>query len=227
MGLSVEQLSETRQMILRTLKHDGTATIAELASRLEMTREAIRQHLLPLEFEGWISKNIKRDPGNGGGRPSTCYSLTPEGDHLFPKNYETLTVEVLDTVADQLGSEALTQVLSKMTEARVREWEPRLQGLGLAERIDALKEIYMEGDSFMEADHTGDKLSLIERNCPFLNVAKRRPVLCSVTVSALTHLLGYKVIREERFQNGDGRCVFQVLLNEPIKDCSFDFTLES
>jgi predicted ArsR family transcriptional regulator len=226
-GLSVEQLSETRQMILRALKSNGPSTIAELASQLEMTREAIRQHLLQLENEGWLGRYLKRDSSNGGGRPSTCYSLTSEGDHLFPKHYDSLTVEVLDTVANQLGPEALTQVLSRMTEARVQEWETRLQGLKFEERIEALKGIYLEDDSFMEVEHSGDQLSLIERNCPFLNVAKRRPVLCSVTVSTLTHLLGYRVIREERFQNGDGRCVFRVLLNEPIKEDSIDFTLES
>ena len=227
MGLSIEQLSETRQMILRALKRNGPATIAELASLLEMTREAIRQHLLQLENEGWIGRYLKRDSGNGGGRPSTCYSLTFEGDHLFPKYYDSLTVEVLDTVANQLGPEALTQVLSRMTEARVQEWEKRLQGLNFDERIEALKGIYQEDDSFMELEHSGDRLSLIERNCPFLNVAKRRPVLCSVTVSTLTRLLGYRVIREERFQNGDGRCVFRILLNEPIKEDSIDFILES
>lgn len=227
MSLNVEQLSETRQTILRAFKYDGPATIAELASRLEMTREAVRQHLLQLEHGGWIGRHLKRDSGNGGGRPSMYYSLTPEGDHLFPKHYDSLTVEVLDTLADQLGSEALTQVLSTMAEVRVREWKPRLQGLSLVERIEALKEIYLEDDSFMDVEHSGDRLSLIERNCPFFNVAKRRPVLCSVTVSVLTRLLGYRVIREERFQNGDGRCAFRVLLDEPIEEGSFDFALES
>jgi predicted ArsR family transcriptional regulator len=227
LGLSIEQLPETRQTILRSLKRNGPATIAELASQLEMTREAIRQHLLQLEYEGWIGKELNRDSSNGGGRPSTSYSLTADGDHLFPKHYDSLTVEVLDTVANQLGPEALIQVLSTMTKARVQEWETRLQGLKFEERIEALKGIYLEDDAFMEVEHSRDQLSLIERNCPFLNVAKRRPVLCSVTVSTLTRLLGYRVIREERFQNGDGRCVFRVLLNEPLKEGSIDFTLES
>lgn len=226
MGLSVEQLSETRQMILRTLKCKGSATIAELASQLEMTREAVRQQLLQLEHEGWIKGFLKRDSGNGGGRPSMHYSLTPEGDHLFPKHYDSLTLEVIDTVANQLGGEALQQVLSKMTEARVREWEPRLHGLDLAERVEVLKEIYLKNDSFMDVENSGDRLSLIERNCPFFNVAKQRPALCSVTVSMLTRLLGHRVIREERFQNGDGRCVFRVLLDEPIGEDFPIFTLE-
>lgn len=224
--MHIDQLSETRQLILLALKRNGSATIAELAARLEMTREAVRQQLLQLESEGWIEGNLKRESGNGGGRPSIHYRLTAEGDHLFPKHYDSLTVEVLDTVADQLGPEALQQILATMTDARVQEWEPRLRGLSLAERVDALREIYLTDDSFMDVENSGDRLSLIEQNCPFLNVAQRRPVLCSVTVSTLTRLLGHRVVREERIQNGDGRCVFRVLTDEPIEDASFRFTLE-
>ncbi|MEX1031236.1 MAG: winged helix-turn-helix transcriptional regulator [Paenibacillaceae bacterium] len=226
MSLNVEHLSEVRQTILLALKHEGPATIAELAIRLEMTGEAIRQHLLQLESEGWIEKHTNRTPGNGGGRPSMHYSVTSEGEHLFPKNYDSLTVEVLDTIAEQLGSEAINQILTTMTEARVREWEPRLRGLSLVERVKALKQIYIADDTFMDVENSGGRLRLIEHNCPFLNVAMRRPVLCSVTVSVLTRLLGYRVVREERFQDEDGRCVFGVLLDEPIDDQSFVFALE-
>ncbi len=225
--MNIEQLAETRQLILRTIKREGAATIAELASLFEMTREAVRQQLLQLEHDGWVKGFLKREPGNGGGRPAMRYHLTSEGEHLFPKHYDSLTVEVLDTVADQLGKDALVQILTTMTDARVREWEPRLQGLSLVKRVEVLKEIYHENDAFMEIENAGDRLCLIERNCPFFNVAKRRPALCSVTVSLLTRLLGHRVVREESFQNGDGRCVFRVMLAEPIPEDFPHFTLES
>jgi predicted ArsR family transcriptional regulator len=226
MNLDVNQLSETRQIILHAIKREGAATIAQLASQLAMTSEAVRQHLIQLENEGWIKQHIKRESGAGGGRPSKQYTLTPEGEHLFPKHYDALTLELLDTVSGQLGSEAVTQILSTMTDARVREWEPRLQGLTLNERLEALKEVYLDDDPYMEVENSGDQLSLIERNCPFLNVAKERPILCNVTVNMLTRLLGYRVIREERFQNGDGRCVFRVKLDQPVDENTFRFELE-
>jgi predicted ArsR family transcriptional regulator len=226
-SINIEHLSEVRQTIVLALKRNGPATIAELAMRLEMTGEAIRQHLLQLESDGWIDKHVNRSQGNGGGRPSMYYSVTSEGEHLFPKNYDSLTVEVLDTIVEQLGTEAINQILTTMTEARVREWEPRLRGLSLAERVEALKHIYSSDDTFMDVENSGGRLRLIEHNCPFLNVAKRRPVLCSVTVSVLTRLLGYRVIREERFQDGDGHCAFRVLLDEPLDDQSLVFAIET
>lgn len=229
MSASLEQLPETRQMILLALKHGGPATIAELASRLQMTREAVRQQLLQLEGVGWVEKKAQRHShvGSGGGRPSMRYRITPSGEHLFPKHYDALTMEVLDTVADQFGAEAMHRILQSMTEARVREWEPRLADMSLEERVLALKGIYLAEDSYMDIEQSSDGLSLVERNCPFYNVASRRPALCSVTVSTLSRLLGYQVVREESFQNGDGRCVFRVLQDQPVDRDAPIFSLES
>ena len=67
---------------------------------------------------------------------------------------------------------------------------------------------------------------LVERNCPFLNTAMRRPALCSVSVNALTRLLGVRVEREEKFQNGDGRCVFRVHAAQPVDAANWAFALE-
>ncbi|HSN18470.1 MAG TPA: DNA-binding protein, partial [Gammaproteobacteria bacterium] len=68
--------------------------------------------------------------------------------------------------------------------------------------------------------------TLVERNCPYLNVAMRMPRLCSVTVSTLIRLLGVRVVREERFQDGHRRCVFRVLADEPMDVKKFRFALE-
>jgi predicted ArsR family transcriptional regulator len=66
----------------------------------------------------------------------------------------------------------------------------------------------------------------MEGNSPFLNVATQQPALCSVSVSALTQLLGVKVVREERFQSGNGRCVFRIYKNKPVKTKTLRFQLE-
>jgi predicted ArsR family transcriptional regulator len=110
----------------------------------------------------------------------------------------------------------------------VRQWVPHLQDKSLLERLEALKGIYLEDDAYMDVDkdETSGELRLVERNCPFLNVASRRPALCSVTVSTLSRLLGHTVTREKRFQDGDGRCVFRVHLDQPVNADIFRFAFE-
>lgn len=215
-----------RRDILYHLKQHGPATVADLSSSLRMTGEAVRQHLLQLIQDRYVQRHAERTQASGAGRPSLYYSLTSEGEHLFPKSYDGLTVELIDTIMSQLGEESLKQVLSTMTDNRVQQWELRLRGLSLNERVEALKDIYTENDSFVEVEQDGEEILLIERNCPFANVAMKRPALCSVTVNVLTRLLGLRVVRKETFQNGDGRCVFSIQANQPIDADSDSFSLE-
>jgi predicted ArsR family transcriptional regulator len=221
----MEEFSEIRRAILHMLKTERAATIAEIAGRLNVTYEAVRQQLAQIEAEGWITKSLRRSGQRNVGRPTSYYSLTPAGDHLFPKNYDLLASELLSTITGQIGTEALGAILASLTESRVRKWEPMMHGLNLQERVLALKDFYLQDDPFTEMEASADGLRLTERNCPFLNVAGHHPALCSVTVSTLARLLGCRVVREERFQNGDQRCTFRILQDQPI-DPSFRFSLE-
>jgi predicted ArsR family transcriptional regulator len=215
-------LSETRRTILHIVKRDGGASIAEIAQELRVSYETVRLQVGQMRAEGWLEPQVERradasQASPTAGRPLSRYYLTVAGEHLFPKHYDVLSVALIDAVIDRLGVEALAQILQNLTEARVRQWEPVLEGMTLEQKIEALKGIYLEEDPFtsFEKGETGE-LRLVERNCPFLNVALERPALCSLTVSTLTRLLGFRVVREKRFQAGDGRCVFRVLTDRPI-----------
>ena len=215
----IESLSPSRRLVLTLLKQDGPRTIAALAERMGTSGEAVRQQLLLLQREGWV-RALRRprrvDAGVAAGRPAALYTLTPAGEHLFPKNYDALSVSLIDAIQDTLGPEALWRVLGSLVDARVREWEPRLEGMSLEERLEALREIYLAEDPFTEVEKDAGGLRLVERNCPFLNTALSRPALCSVTVGALARLLGFRVVREERFQNGNRRCVFRIDHDAPL-----------
>ncbi len=223
-------LPASRRNILDLLKRHGDASAGEIADELGMTRENARQQLQLLEQEGWIARSERTAPGarqqvTAVGRPPVVFRITPAGDHLFPKNYDQLSVTLVDAVTEQLGLEALVKLLSAITEQQVRHWEPRLTGLSLPERIKALKDIYVEDDPHTSMRKEPRGYVLVERNCPFLNVAMRRPQLCAITVNTLTRLLGVRVVREERFQDGDRRCVFRVLEDQPIT-ADYVFELE-
>ncbi len=211
----LDELSDIRRAILLLVKRDRQATTAGLAEQLGITYEAVRQQIVYLQNEGWIT-TAPYDGEGRVGRPTRVYVLTAAGEHLFPKEYDRLTLELIDAIGEEMGPAALRAILASLTERRVRAWLPRLQGLSLAERVEALRGIYIENDPFTEVAESGGDLLLIERNCPFLSVALERPALCSVTVSSLERLLGVRVRREERFQAGHGRCVFRALHDQPL-----------
>lgn len=213
MGQRLDDFPELKRELLLALKRGGPAAIAALAKPRRVTGEAVRLQLSSLERDGWVRRR-RAGGGRAAGRPAALYELTPAGEELFPKAYDALSVELLDAVADQIGPKALEKVLTALVEARVRRLEPELKGLPLEKRLERLKELYLSDDPFMSVERRGSELRLVERNCPFFAVASRRPALCSVTVNAMSRLLGRRVAREERFQSGHGRCAFVVKLGE-------------
>lgn len=225
---TVDQLPDSRRAILTSLKQRGPATIAQLADSLGLTGEAVRQQLLQLHRDGWVEARIERsDERSRTGRPATIYRISEAGDHLFPKQYDALSVAMIDAVAEEIGGEALRRILSRLTDDRVSAFAPGLRGLTLQEKVLALKNWYIDGDPYMEPETANGSFRLVERNCPYLNTAMRRPAICSVSVNALTRLLGVRVDREETFQSGDGRCVFRIHVDEPVDAPAWEFRLES
>ena len=213
---------------MASLKEHGSATIAQLAPHLGLTGEAVRQQLLQLQREGWVAAMTEHGAVRGRtGRPAAVYRLTDAGEHLFPKHYDALAVAVIDAIADELGMDAAVRVLARVSNDRVAVVTPTVDGRPLEERLDVLRSWYVQDDPYMSVERDGDEYELVERNCPFYNTAMNRPALCSVTVNALEQLLGVRVHREEKFQNGDGRCVFRVHANEPIDRRTWKFEVET
>jgi predicted ArsR family transcriptional regulator len=219
----LDHVGDSRRTILSAIKENEKATIAQLASLLGSTREAVRQHLVQLTRLGWVQSTVEAPRKKGhGGRPAASYSLTPEGEQVFPKRYDRLSVALLGVIEEQLGREALLKVLGGLADRYVREWEPRLSGLPLAARVEALKDIYSAGDPYTAVEEVSGGYRLIERNCPFLKVAMERPAICSVTVNTMSRLLGAQVRREERFQSGRSRCVFRISADQPSNNSHFE-----
>lgn len=219
----INALSTARRNILFAIKRTASATAGALAKQLGLTREAARQHLLLLEQQGWV-RSQKRTSGSAG-RPAQLYSLTQAGEDLFPKRYDELSLLLLDTVGDELGTEQVEKVFSAITDKQVAQWQQQLEGLSLRQKLEALKDFYFDDDPYTQVVEDDDGLWLVEQNCPFLSLAMERPLLCSLTVSTLTRLLGVEVERKKRFQDGDAQCAFHILADQPV-NAGFRFRFE-
>ena len=211
---------DVRMRILRFLKARGRASLGEAAKRLRLTHEGVRKQMAALEANGWVAREPGPETGKRG-RPVETYSVTTAGDRLFPKAYDRLSSDLIAGVAAAGGPAFMRQVLAALADMQVEAWKPLLEGLSAADRLERLKGLYLKNDPFMSMEKRDGDLILIERNCPFLNVAMEHPALCSLSVSTLERLLGHPVAREEKFQTGHGRCVFRIRLGETARESPF------
>lgn len=210
--------------LLQALKRSGPLSMRALAAQLGISYEAVRQQIADLKRAGWVAASqaphapATEAPGSKPGPASRQYQLSAAAEHLFPKHYDELSVELVQHVLERFGGAGVVDILARMTEARVARWAPLLKGLALKEKLKALSSLYEDKDAYMQVEWREGAPALIERNCPFFNVAQKHPAICSVSVNTLERLLGVKVVREQRFQAGHGRCVFRVRLDEPRPD---------
>jgi predicted ArsR family transcriptional regulator len=208
-GEEVEHLSLRRE-ILYLLKIQGGMTIPEMARELNVTREAVRIQIRTLSSMGWVSARDLTPSSGKRGRPATIFTLTPKGDNFFPKGYPELIRMIFLTIKEQ-DPKSLRVLLERMVEKQVQLWNPEVaKKKDLEGKLEVLKDIYQKNDPFVEIVRNGDALCLVEHNCPFLSIALEFPELCSLTISTLSHLLNYKVVRTKKFQNGDGCCEFTI-----------------
>lgn len=82
---------QTRRAIANLLKQEGPMDSQKLASRLEVSAMAIRQHLWAMQEVHLVT--YQEEP-RAMGRPAKLWQLTSAANSLFPEGYAELTLGV-------------------------------------------------------------------------------------------------------------------------------------
>ena len=77
-------MEDTAHHLLRLLLKQGGMTVRDLASDLDLSQTATRQHVERLLAAGLVSAAPAPHQATQG-RPSTAYVLTPKGHEEFPQ----------------------------------------------------------------------------------------------------------------------------------------------
>jgi predicted ArsR family transcriptional regulator len=197
--------------ILVLLKMHGASTAAILGKKLSITGEAVRQQLVRLNEDGLV---ISYSESRGVGRPSQYWDLTPLGNAEFPDTHAQLTVQMLNSVRELLGQDALA-VLIQAREKQTRElYKAALkQSKNLDERVQKLAELRSDEGYMAEVQTNSDgKLTFIENHCPICAAASACQDFCQAELNIFRDLLGddVKVEREEYIVSGDRRCTYAI-----------------
>lgn len=207
---ALTNLPESRRVILLRLKRDGEAASEQLAAELGITATGTRQHLASLEHDGLIQKREQRD---GRGRPRFVYSLTTEGDSLFPRNYAELTNELLQYVEDE-DPELLHRIFDRRADRRLRDAQRRVIGLPFDEKIRAIAQILDEDGYLADFVRRDDGTFVItEYNCAVLNVARKYGHACGSELQFLKDAIPEAEVTRIAHRLASGHvCAYEVRL---------------
>jgi predicted ArsR family transcriptional regulator len=195
-----------QRRILEALKLRGPLTARQLAAFRGSGTVAMRAHLRNLVLSGLVAHEEERQ---SVGRPARRYRLTPASDTLFPKHYDILAVKLAETVAAELGEEALVRILRRWLDELHPYFDAQLPN-DFEARLEALAS-HQSSFGFMASvrkERVG--LAVVEQNCPIAKVASRFPQICEHEAALFQRVLRRKVELACCQARGDALCEFRI-----------------
>jgi predicted ArsR family transcriptional regulator len=194
---------ESQAKLLRFLRR-APQTIAALAEELDLSDNAVRTHIAALERDGLIVQSgTLRDTG---GKPARVYSLSREGEELFPKAYALVLGELVQEIASQDGQEkarALLQLVARRLASTSR------QGGSMNERVQSAAAALTRLGGEVQVIEEQEGWLLQGNACPLSAVASGHPEVCELARALISEITGLPATeccdRRDR-----PRCAFRV-----------------
>ena len=204
-------MQSTADQILFELKTRGPAKTRELALRIGITRQAIRDHLERLAAERLVEHATAPD---GVGRPRQTWSLTAKGHGRFPDTHAQMTVELIEAIRSEFGEAGLNRLVDRRGQAMAAQYEQALCGAGsLEERVKRLARLRSADGYMAEVSRREDgSYVLAENHCPICAAAGACQGFCRSELALFARLLApARVERTEHVLAGSRRCSYLVV----------------
>ena len=128
----------TRRLLLNMLKKNGLLSVGDMARNLGITEMAVRRHLNTMERDVIVETKLVRQ---AMGRPTHMYSLTEHSESLFPKNYHSLTLDLLDELDSDAENDSVGQLFDRRKEKLTAKYRDRMSSAYLEDRVSELAKI--------------------------------------------------------------------------------------
>jgi predicted ArsR family transcriptional regulator len=195
----------TRGRIVSLLR-DGSSTVNELASKLELTDNAVRSHLLSLERDGLIRQSgVQRGPR----KPHFAYELTAEAERLFPKAYDALLNQLITALKGRLPPAALEEVLREVGRSLAARHSSDTTPDDLEGRVQNALGVLKAIGGAPSVERDGGRLIIRSGGCPLAAAVVEHPEVCELAEALVAEVVGLPV--KERCVRGESpKCCFEI-----------------
>ena len=202
--------SRQEQIMTLLLNAETGLSLDELAKQLQISRTAVKQHLLELEKQQWVQEAALNSTK---GRPARSYKLTEQGINRFPKQYAWFCKLLLDELAEELGSAGLQKMMWKLGAKLGNSLAPQFKHKNQAEKLKALVELMQSLGYHAELEPGGEQASIKAMNCVYHDLAQQYPDICHFDQALISTLLETPVEQTACMAKMDCACRFNVNRN--------------
>ena len=200
-------MQATRQQILDYLRLRAEVSVRELSEFLSLTATGVRQHLIVLEQEEFVSSREERGKV---GRPALVYSLTAKGEASYPMGYDVIANALLDEVRSVYGAAAFQQMIKGVAVRMAAPHASRLSGAPLETRVEAACELLRDQGVVADWERKDGGFLLHERTCPYPEMARHNSAACVIDVAHMRELTGMDARLVECRVRGDRGCTYRL-----------------
>jgi predicted ArsR family transcriptional regulator len=202
--------SATQRRVLTALKRRGEATADELASALEISSSAVRQHLSALRSAGFIAARQERGQP---GRPADRYHATPLTEPLFVAADSSLSIELLEHIEDE-DPELVNRIFERRRRRLVEDAKDKLEGKPIDERIAILTELLDAQGYLADSDAvSADNYRINLHSCAIWAVANRYQQACTAELDFIRDLVPDATVERVTHKTaGAHTCAYEITL---------------
>jgi predicted ArsR family transcriptional regulator len=191
-----------------TLLRGGGLTADAIASKLGLTRSAIRAQIVGMERDGAVRRAGQR-PGTT--RPSHVFELTPEIEQLLSSAYIPLLTHLVGVFAEGLPAHQLESLLRQAGRRLAAELSRGKRPTGsMADRMAIASEMMNDELGAMTHVESNGRIILRGVGCPLAALTGKHPGVCLAMESLVTEVVGAPV-RECCDRSDRPHCCFEVL----------------
>lgn len=211
----LQGMGRTQQDLLSALLYQPAGmSIDDLASHLDVTRTAIRQHLTALERDGLILRGETRPTGR---RPQQLFQLTTSGRELFSRQYQLLADLLIGEVAEIIGHDKLVRIMRSLGQKMAAGMERTV--VNEQQIVSHMNQAGYESEVFFRS--SGEQ-EIVAHNCVFHHLAKAHPEVCELDLALIGALGGGEVEHLECMVREGEVCRFHVNRTPPVSSDTED-----
>ncbi len=199
--------SATQRRVLIALKRQGEATADELASTLEISSSAVRQHLSALRSAGFITARQER---GHSGRPADKYHATGLTEPLFGTTHN-LSIELLEHIEEE-DPDLVDRVFDRRRRRLVDEAKGKLEGKPIDQQVAVLTELLDAQGYLADFDALSDTHYRINlHSCAIWAVANRYQKACTAELDFIRDLVPDATVERVTLKtDGAHTCAYEI-----------------
>jgi predicted ArsR family transcriptional regulator len=159
-----------------------------LAAALELTDNAVRNHLATLERDSLIQQaGVRRS--SGAGKPAVLYQLHPDAEVLFSRAYPSVLTTVVESIVNACPPDQIDELLRDAGRRLARQAGGRATGT-LENRVrTAAAALTALGGDVTVAREEGS-LRIRGSGCPLSAAVSKQPGLCRAVETLVSEVTG-------------------------------------